>query len=221
MNYEETDKEYYESKWRFIGEWEKQKAPYFKKKPGIEGLLALELIKSRINSGRLLDVGCGGGRNTILFASNGFEAYGVDFSKSAVRLAKMLGRENNSSAKFSVQSVFDLRFENDFFDVVTDFGLFHHLRKRDVSNYLKRVSRMLNKKGYLILYTFSDKSKKTGNYKPFSKRNWSSRAGVYNHYYSKEEISKIFSKKFKIVKSRLIKEENRKLAFNLSLMRKY
>jgi len=53
-----------------------------------------------------------------------------------------------------------------------------------------------------------------------SKRNWSVRMNHYYHYFSMDEIRKIFSKYFRILESRTIREKGRILAFNLVFMQK-
>ncbi|MDD4353059.1 MAG: class I SAM-dependent methyltransferase [Candidatus Nanoarchaeia archaeon] len=218
MKAEIIDKRFYEKKWMSIGKWDKQKAPYLKKTADIEGLIALDWIKSYLSLGRILDIGCGAGRNSILFSKNGFDVYGFDFSKKAIDLAEILKIEEKCDAKFSVQSVLELKFENNFFDAIFDFGCFHHLRKNQWNKYLKNILKVLKPKGYYLIYCFSKESEETGNHK--ASRDYSYRNHHYNHYFDLDELKKIFSNNFKIIKSKIIKEKGRLLAFNIVLFQK-
>lgn len=69
---------------------------------------------AELNS-RILDAGCGCGYylRTIKEKAKG-NYFGVDISKSAVKLASKLDKTSN----YAVASVFDLPFEDNFFDVI-------------------------------------------------------------------------------------------------------
>ena len=215
MNAETNDKRFYEKKWMSLGNWERQKAPYLKKSAGVEGKTALNWIKPLLKSGKVLDIGCGAGRNSVLFSKYGFHAYGVDFSSKAIKLAKILNIEEKTSALFSVQSALELKFENDYFDLAMDYGCFHHLRKNQWKNYIKNLLGVLKPKAYYLLYCFSKESEETGNYK--SGKNYSYRNHHYNHYFSLGELKETFCKNFRIIRHAIIRENNRLLAFNLAL----
>jgi len=70
---------------------------------------------------RILDLGCGNGRNSLWLVKNGFEVYGIDFSKSAIDFCK----EHVKGAKFIVGYAQQLPFKDEFFDVVIDAGTIH------------------------------------------------------------------------------------------------
>ena len=221
MDYEKAEKNFYEKLWQEAGNWERKITKYADKVPGIEGKSALNFLKKKLAvNAKILDIGCGGGRNSVLFAKNGFEAHGVDVSSSAVKLAEKLAIEEMVKADFRAGSVFGLDYGRNYFDAFADFGCFHHLRKMQWKKYLDNVLKVLKKDGYFVLYTFSTESGKTRNYNPSSKRNWSVRMNHYYHYFSMDEIRKIFSKYFRILESKTIREKGRILAFNLVFMQK-
>jgi cyclopropane fatty-acyl-phospholipid synthase-like methyltransferase len=207
-------KEFNEAKWEKIGDWECERAPFYKRTPSVEASIGLKWVKELLKSGKVLDLGCGGGRNSKLFQDNGFTVVGVDYSESAIKLAKKLCNKCN----FIVNDVLELNYENRF-DLILDFGCFHHMSKKYWSKYLQMIIKGLKPNSYYLLYTYSTKSSETFNYKPGGK-NWSYRRGVYNHYFSLEELKQVFNKRFKILKHKVIKETGRKLAFNLLLFQK-
>ena len=50
-----------------------------------------QLLKGRLNSGmRVLDAGCGPGRNLVYFLRNGYEVFGVDQSEAAITEVRQL-----------------------------------------------------------------------------------------------------------------------------------
>ncbi|MBI2665671.1 class I SAM-dependent methyltransferase [Candidatus Woesearchaeota archaeon] len=42
-------------------------------------------LKEKKITGRLLDIGCGNGKNSVFFANNGFSAVGIDFAPNAIK----------------------------------------------------------------------------------------------------------------------------------------
>jgi tellurite methyltransferase len=90
-----------------------------------------QLLRGRLPaSGRILDAGCGGGRNLAYFLRAGFDVYGVDASPDAIAavralaadLAPQLGAEH-----FAVQAIEAMAFDH-FADVVISSAVLHFAR---------------------------------------------------------------------------------------------
>lgn len=90
------------------------------------------LLKGRITSEmKLLDAGCGGGRNLTYFFRSGFDVSGVDQSPAAIAaiqslanvLAPNLPREN-----FRVEPIEQMSFGDETFDVVLSSAVLHFAR---------------------------------------------------------------------------------------------
>lgn len=56
---------------------------------------------------RVIDVGCGGGRDAVFFASHGHEVYGLDGSDQAVKACSELAAALGESATFQVAAIDD------------------------------------------------------------------------------------------------------------------
>jgi len=207
MDYSEQ-KQHYENLWKKVGLW-KNESPNFKtRNPQKETIDFIDFLRSKkITKGKALDIGCGGGRHVILFAKQGFQSYGIDFSKTAIKLAKIDAKDKNINANFKVGDVLKLPYKKDTFDIVHDSGCLHHLSKRDWDLYLKNVLKVLKKEGYLKLFVFSDNTKYLTGHKISKTKNWIIHRSHYTHFFSKKEIKELFSGYFKILK---IIEEKRK-----------
>ncbi|MDB5035946.1 MAG: Methyltransferase type 11 [Chlorobi bacterium] len=88
-----------------------------------------QILRGRIPPGsRLLDAGCGGGRNLVYFLRNGYDVSGIDASPAAVaavralagRLAPALPPEN-----FRNETVERTTFADASFDVVLSVAVLH------------------------------------------------------------------------------------------------
>lgn len=102
---------------------------------GIDIYLFDQLLKGRITPRmKLLDAGCGAGRNLIYFFRTGFDVSGVDQSAAAIAeiqtlaaaLAPNLSREN-----FRVESVEKMSFGDSTFEVVLSSAVLHFARDED------------------------------------------------------------------------------------------
>jgi tellurite methyltransferase len=87
-----------------------------------------QLLKGRFSRAtRLLDAGCGSGRNLVYFLRNGYEVYGVDQSEEAVsqvrRLTAMLAPQLPAD-NFRLEPVERMSFQNGF-DLVLSSAVLH------------------------------------------------------------------------------------------------
>jgi SAM-dependent methyltransferase len=72
------------------------------------------------NNIKVLDLGCGAGNNLFFLAREGYDAYGIDGSKSACKIAKKFLKKEGLVAKITDGSFSDLPYEDELFDVVID-----------------------------------------------------------------------------------------------------
>lgn len=92
----------------------------------------LEMVNiNNLKGKKLLDVGCGNGQYSVLFAMFGADVYGVDITPVGINIAKKIAKENNisSNCHFSVQNATSLKFKNEKFDIVVMHEVLHHLIK--------------------------------------------------------------------------------------------
>jgi SAM-dependent methyltransferase len=76
-------------------------------------------------TGRVLDVGCGTGENTLYLASRGHTVLGVDGAPTAIEHARANARERGLAAEFIVADAFDLTALGRSFDTVLDSAFMH------------------------------------------------------------------------------------------------
>jgi len=110
-----------------------------------EGLLA---------PGRVLELGCGNGRNAAYLAGLGCHVDAVDFSAQAASWAR--DRAVAAGVAVSVQccSIFDAAFIAGSYDLVYDSGCFHHLPPHRRKDYVELVHRALKPGGSYGLVCF-------------------------------------------------------------------
>lgn len=91
-----------------------------------------QLLKGRISRrDRVLDAGCGSGRNAHYLLSQGVDVFAVDSSAAAVEGVRELAAEHGAPADtdhFRVEPLEALTFANDAFDVVICSAVLHFAR---------------------------------------------------------------------------------------------
>jgi cyclopropane fatty-acyl-phospholipid synthase-like methyltransferase len=107
--------------------------------------------------GRLLDSGCGTGEQTLLAASRGADATGVDISPRAIESARGKAAERGLTASFEVADALGLGELGLRFDTIVDSGVFHIFDDTDRARYVASLASVLRDGGFCYLICFSDR----------------------------------------------------------------
>lgn len=176
------------------------------------------LLKRRKRGGRVLDLGCGEGRHTLLFAKVGLFTVGLDYLAAPLRtVAQRAGEERlTPRIRLLLGDALMPPFKPHSFDALVDCGVFHHVKKSDWPIYLARVLGLVKPGGYVHLTVFSTKFK----HYPGERRtrNWSVHRHHYDRFFVKRDFTRIFDDRCEIL---AIEEEREGLnGFFHVLMRK-
>jgi tellurite methyltransferase len=114
-----------------------------------------QLLKGRFdNCKKVLDAGCGGGRNIIYFLRSGLEVYGIDQNPGAIEAVRALSHSlspANARANFTVSTMEDMPFASDYFDLVICSAVFHFAYSHSHFDKMVRSAwRVLQPGGYLF-----------------------------------------------------------------------
>jgi methyl halide transferase len=107
-------------------------------------------------SGRVAVLGCGRGYDAVLFAKNGFEVVGFDFTAAAIDDATVLAESEGVNAKFLQRDIFDLpeEFANSF-DYLIEHTCFCAVERSRRPDYVQVVKSILKPQGQLIALFFT------------------------------------------------------------------
>jgi len=100
--------------------------------------------------GRVLDIGCGGGRHSIYLQEKGFNTLGTDISPLALKVCRLRGLK-----KTKLVPIDKLNFTSESFDTIVmmgnNFGLFANFKQ--AKRLLKRFHEITSEKGTIIADT--------------------------------------------------------------------
>jgi 2-polyprenyl-3-methyl-5-hydroxy-6-metoxy-1,4-benzoquinol methylase len=103
---------------------------------------------------RVLDAPCGVGRATILLASMGFDATGLDLGEAAVEVARRELEASKQPGKIELGDLMHLSYDDRFFDAILCFRVYHHFPSEEIRN--KAISELCRvAKDHVLISYFS------------------------------------------------------------------
>jgi len=183
--------------------WNKYKTEQFGNRGGLIG--NLKLLEGFIEKSdkKILDLGCGSGRNFFKF--NGI-IYGVDFSKEQLKFAEQNAKKKGFNVKLFRSEAYNLPFEDNFFDKALFISTLHSIKTNESrTNSLRELNRVLKLEGRAIITVWNKNSKRWKN-KPKEKMvSWDLGDGNkvlrYYYLYDSDELRGDLEKAgFKVVK---------------------
>jgi ubiquinone/menaquinone biosynthesis C-methylase UbiE len=112
------------------------------------------------NCQKVLDAGCGGGRNLVYFLRTGYQVYGIDPNANAVEAVKELSKNlspANPLPNFFVSTAEDLPFGDEYFDLVISSAVLHFARnEQHFDTMLHSMWRVLKPGSYFFARLASD-----------------------------------------------------------------
>ena len=111
------------------------------KNPSIESYYLLNRWDS-LNMKNFLDLGCGIGRHSVLFASNGFKVSCFDISEEAINRTKNWCESENLKCDYQIGDMLKLPYKDNSFDCILCRNVISHTDTegmRIIVNELKRV----------------------------------------------------------------------------------
>lgn len=122
------------------------------KNPSIESYYLLNRWKSQ-EKNIFLDLGCGIGRHTILFASNGFKTSSFDLSEEAIKRTKQWAEELNLEVDYKIGDMLNLPYEDNSIECILCRNVISHTDTEGMKKIVIELERVLKDEGecYLTL----------------------------------------------------------------------
>jgi tellurite methyltransferase len=119
------------------------------------------ILKNRFaRNSKILDAGCGGGRNIVYFLRHGFNVFGVDQNPDAINYVRNLSKElapNNPTENFRLSTIEKMPFPSESFDAVISCAVLHFaVDETHFNKMFDEMWRVLKPNGILFVRLASD-----------------------------------------------------------------
>lgn len=180
-------------------------------KPQADVLRFFKFLKKEkkfiIEDKKILDLGCGTGRNSNYLAERGNNVIGIEISKTALGVAQKNAREKNLTVDYRLEDIgkpYDI--VDNSIDIVLDVTSSNSLDESGREIYLKEVHRVLKNDGYFFVRALCKDGDE--NAKKLLKRNhgkekdtyFIKKLGITERVFSREDFVKMYSQYFNILK---------------------
>lgn len=149
---------------------------------------------SMLKGKKILEAGCGPGRDVLYFVEEGYEPIGVDKSKNMIKVAK----KRVPKGKFQQMDLTDLKFDENEFDGIWCMSALTVLEDDDVKKALHQMYKVLKPKGIIYISVMEGQGQEVINDPRFEN------SPRYYNKFTPEKIRSLLEKEnFKILKIRI------------------
>jgi ubiquinone/menaquinone biosynthesis C-methylase UbiE len=110
------------------------------------------LDKKKKSVKKILEAGCGSGGNLWMIAQEGFNTYGLDFSKESIKILNKILKKKKLKANLHAGDMTSMPYKDNFFDCVIDVFSSTHLNKTEGKKFIQQASSVLKKNGFFYSY---------------------------------------------------------------------
>lgn len=161
-----------------------------------------------------LEIGTGHGRGAKILNERGWPTVALDYLFEPLAKAGGTTPEGRAGPLYVQGDAFEAPFAGRAFGLVLDWGVFHHIRRRDTHLFLNAISGLLSYRGLFLLGAFSTRFRHAG--EGARKRNWTRHHGHYDRFSTREELLNVFGKIFQIESVR----DDRKGFYHLMMIKR-
>jgi ubiquinone/menaquinone biosynthesis C-methylase UbiE len=185
----------WELAWR-EGRWEETSPPL----PAVADFA--EDLK-RESARRVLDLGCGAGRHSILLGKAGFQVVALDISETALKtLEGRLKTDSIDNVTLVKHEMWELPIIDDYFDGVICTNVLHHGRLVEIKRATREIHRVMRRGASAFVVALSTADFRRGNGRRLERNTYlfteGEERGIIHHFFSRQELESCF-RNFEIV----------------------
>jgi ubiquinone/menaquinone biosynthesis C-methylase UbiE len=148
---------------------------------------------------RILDLGCGAGRHSILLSKVGFQVVALDISGTALEtLEASLKNAFIDNVTLVKQEMGELPFIDDYFDGVICTNVLHHGKLVQVKQATKEIHRVMKEGASAFVVALSTADFRRGNGRKLEPNTYvfteGEERGIIHHFFPRKELKSCFGK---------------------------
>lgn len=141
----------------------------------------IDIFLQSLEGSKVLDVGCGNGRDCKYISQKGFNVNGIDLSVGMLEIAK----ERVPNGKFEIMDITDITYPDNSYDgIISNCSLFH-IPAEELPKTLSSFRRVLKPNGKLLLIL------QEGNGETMVEEPYRPGVHIYMNYFSVEQIQNL------------------------------
>jgi ubiquinone/menaquinone biosynthesis C-methylase UbiE len=147
---------------------------------------------------RALDIGCGGGRHTLLLAREGYEVDAVDISEEGLRHTAAALTAAGVRASLVAASMTELPFGDGTFDVAVSYGVFYYGTLSDGCAAVDELWRVLRPGGRAFAVVRTDRDYRAGKGVQVERGTYrlevtdTNEFGTVQHFLSEDDVQAVY-----------------------------
>ena len=135
---------------------EVEKRPWSDEQP-VETLVHLVESGLITNESKVIDVGCGIGRNSNYLAAQGCEVHAINIDHNELAVARTHAEENGVAVDYTLADARELPYPDESMDWAIDYGCSHVFSDLGNQNRVRdEILRVLKPSGYLLFFGFNE-----------------------------------------------------------------
>ncbi|XXM72399.1 class I SAM-dependent methyltransferase [Lysinibacillus sphaericus] len=178
--------------------WEHQ---YAKKEKNLWGLKPIDTLVEYASlveqSGKVLDLGMGEGRNALYYAGKGFNVEGIDISETAVNRAISIAEDHGLRLEAKVNDLISLEIEENAYSVIILANVLTFFKDEEIKQVIDKAKKGLMEGGLLYINAFNTQDpsyeKNVMNAEKISDHTfYRSKSDSYIHFFTRKELESYF-----------------------------
>ena len=105
---------------------------------------------------RMLDIGCGEGKDSVFMAKCGYNVTAFDISDEGIKKAKRLAEHNHVDVNFLRADIDDFRFDGEY-DIIFSSGVLHFIKPQKRAELCEKMKAHTTPGGFDVLNVFVEK----------------------------------------------------------------
>jgi len=148
---------------------------------------------------RVLDLGCGAGRHSVLLGKEGFQVVALDISETALKILEArLKTASIDNVTLVKSEMWDLPFVDDYFDGVICTNVLHHGKLAQVKQATREVRRVMKQGASAFVVALSTADFRRGNGRKLEPNTYvfteGEERGIIHHFFPRKELESCLSK---------------------------
>lgn len=116
----------------------------------------IDLVSNRNGKIKVLDIGCGEGKDAVYMAEKGFDVTAFDLTESGIKKTKALAAKRNVTLNAFVADINTFILDDEF-DIIYSTGTIQYLQEKNINDFFRKIKKMTAVNGFNYFNVFVDK----------------------------------------------------------------